>query len=176
MKNKKIFITISIIVISVIICFLLFILSVLGLSSFIEQVNLINEVNEISENYNETIEEPTYITRYTWDNNDCQHFYNTYYVDRGYEDKPITQYYIAKRVETEKGDLEAGKYKVTANRTEKVSYFIYVTDEPIEDLNTYDGKWESMMGEPIEIELKKGQYVYLVAGYNNFSLLTLEKE
>lgn len=112
-----------------------------------------------------------YITKYVWDESKIQAFYNTYYVDRGYAEKPIAQSYILLKVETEKGDLQEGTYKAEAKNVIN----IYITDKPI-DLNTTEEIPIVVVNETKEISVKKGQYLYMVRGYDNQGSMNLTKK
>ena len=115
--------------------------------------------------------EDNYITSYTWDESKIQAFYNTYYVDRGIENKAKVQSYILLRVETKDGDLKEGTYYAEA----KGNILVYVVNEPI-DLNTTEEYYEQIINETKEIKVKKGQYVYMVRGYNNKGSMNLKKK
>ena len=128
---------------------------------------------------NET-NEPKYITKYTWNKKDIKTFYNTYYVDRGYENEPIEMQYVLLRCEIEEGDLEVGTYHFETDKTIGATFLIYIVDNPI-DLNTYDGnQYEQIVHNNVDhttkdLEIKQGQYIYIQAGFNPKGTMTMEK-
>ena len=172
MGNKRDY-TKQIWIVIIIILALLFLLYCIKNGEIVYQNELDN--NSINANNN-------FITKYTWNEKDIKTFYNTYYVDRGYEDEPIEMQYVLLRCETQKGDLEAGTYHFETDETIGANFLVYIVDEQI-DLNTYEGnEYEQVCHGAIEsmhitkdLEIKQGQYIYLQAGFNPKGTITMEK-
>lgn len=158
MKDKK---EKKVLIIVLIILALLFI----GIATNEKKQNIINNTEEAT-----TEKQIKYITEYTWNEKDVKTFENTYYVDRGIENNPTTQKYVQLRVENKGGDLEEGRYKVESNG----NFILYITEEEI-DLNSYEGDFETVINDTIEITVEKGQYLYIVQGFNNQGTISLKK-
>lgn len=97
-----------------------------------------------------------------------------------YDEDWTTLNYILVRVETQEGDLEEGNYLFETDDV-GASFLVYVVDDPISDLGTYDGEYHMIMKgiedikETYTTELKKGQYVYILQGYNKKSSMHIKK-
>ena len=185
MKNLKVMRIIIIVCIALIILIPLLIcggIFMLGMAQgIVDIVN--NETAEnsiiIAENSTETAEnivenkvkESPYKNYTSWYANDIHTFY---------EEDWTPMNYILVRVETNEGDLEEGTYIFETDNV-GASFIVYVVDEPIDNLKNYDGEYHMIMKgiedvkETFTTELKKGQYVYIVQGYNKKGSMHIKK-
>lgn len=139
-----------------------------------------NTTNETNINNQTQAEETTteeYITSYKWNQEDTKEYKNYYYVNAGIEDEPIIQKYVELRVETEKGDIKSGDYKFETDNTTGASFTIFISQEKIEDFNTTEVREELITPtSPYETKLEKGQYVYILQGFNNKGIMKITKQ
>ena len=185
MKNLKVIRIIIIVCIALIILIPLLIcggIFMLGMAQGIVDIAK-NETAEnsiiIAENSTETAEnivenkvkESPYKNYTSWYAND---------IHTCYDEDWTTLNYILVRIETQEGDLEEGNYLFETDDV-GASFLVYVVDDPISDLGTYDGDYHMIMKgiedvkETFTTELKKGQYVYILQGYNKKSSMHIKK-
>ena len=185
MKNLKVMRIIIIVCIALIILIPLLIcggIFMLGMAQgIVDIVNNETAVNTIvvAENSTETAEnivenkvkESPYKNYTSWYSNN---------IHTCYDEDWTTLNYILVRVETQEGDLEEGNYLFETDDV-GASFLVYVVDDPISDLGTYDGDYHMIMKgiedvkETFTTELKKGQYVYIVQGYNKKGSMHIKK-
>ena len=88
--------------------------------------------------------------------------------------------YVVLEVENKNGDLESGDYIIKTNDNPKASFTIIVTDqyyEKIADIpGTYDGMVQGFDESEYEVNLSKGQYLYLIQGTNGQGKVIVTKK
>lgn len=87
--------------------------------------------------------------------------------------------YVVIGVENKSNDLESGKYVIQTNDNKEASFMIYVSstiEENIIPEDDYVGMVQGFDHSKVDVELKKGQYLYIVQNYNKQGKVLITKK